>query len=246
MRIALLTDIHANREALTACLEHADRQGVDHYAVLGDIVGYGADPAFVVDAVAGLAGKGASVILGNHDEAVDKPNDNMRHTARQAIEWTRDQLDKEQRTFLASLPLTITLDDILLVHASASSPGDWIYVTGPREAEQSLRCTNARITFCGHVHVPALYNQAPQRAPIPFTPAAGVGVPLLAQRRWLGVLGSVGQPRDGHPAACYAIYDTVKRVFTLLRVPYDNETAARKIKEAGLPLSLSNRLIKGH
>lgn len=246
MRIALLTDIHANREALTACLDHAGRQGVDRYAVLGDSVGYGADPAFVVDRLAELVGNGAISVLGNHDEAVDKPSDNMRSTARAAIDWTREQLDKEQRTFLASMPLTARLDDILFVHASAASPADWLYVTGPREAEHSLKSTDARVTFCGHVHVPALYNQAPQRAPIPFSPAANVGVPLLAQRRWLGVLGSVGQPRDGHPAACYAIYDTQKRVFTLLRVPYDNELAARKIREAGLPLSLSNRLLKGH
>jgi diadenosine tetraphosphatase ApaH/serine/threonine PP2A family protein phosphatase len=246
MLYAILTDIHANREALTACLAHAEMRGARHYVFLGDLVGYGADPGWVVDTVAGYVRGGALAVLGNHDEAVAAaPTRHMNSMARQVAEWTRAQLDARQLRFLAALPLTVESGAYLFVHASAARPRDWEYVTGPVEAARSMMATECRVTFCGHVHEPALYNLSQTGKISSFIPAGDAAIPLGTQRHWLVLPGSVGQPRDGNPAACYALYDDATHELTFLRVPYDHETAARKIREAGLPEHISNRLKLG-
>ena len=123
MRIAFLSDIHANREAFDACLAHAMRQKADRLVFLGDLVGYGADPAYVVETVRDLMGKGALTILGNHDEAAVHGNtEGMNDYARAALEWTHRALDAEARDFISGLPMTIEEDDRLYVHSEASSP----------------------------------------------------------------------------------------------------------------------------
>ena len=246
MLIALLSDIHGNREALEACLDHARRSRVDGYMFLGDYVGYGADPAWVLDAVMAHVERGALALLGNHDEAAIGSGEGMSANARIAIEWTRDRLDAGHRRFLAGLPLAIEDGERLFVHANAWAPGDWDYVTGPLEAERSLGRTRSRTTFCGHVHAPAMYHmKADQRGARPFRPVAGCAVPLLAQRRWLAVIGAVGQPRDGDPDACYALLNHERNELAFVRVPYDVEGAARKIVRAGLPPRLAARLHEG-
>src|SRR6187399_552592 len=117
--IAILTDIHGNREALEACLAHAERRSIARYVFLGDCVGYGADPGFVVDTVRGFVERGAIALLGNHDSAATGTRERMNDEAALAIEWTREQLDDSQREFLAGLPLAAEEDDRLYVHASA-------------------------------------------------------------------------------------------------------------------------------
>lgn len=245
MPIAIFADIHANREALATCLADARRHGAEQLVFLGDIVGYGADPRWCVDIVAAKVALGAICVRGNHDEAVGTPDADMNREAQTALNWTREQLDEPQRAFLAGLPLTASQGDALFVHANGWCPQDWGYVRGAVEAERSLRTTTARVTFCGHTHVPMLYHLAPQKPAIAFEPQAGKAVPLAASRRWLAVLGSVGQPRDGHPAASYGLYDPSPPAFTLQRVPYDADKAARKVREAGLPDSLATRLLRG-
>ena len=245
MRIALLSDIHANREAFAACLAHAERAGVDRYVFLGDYVGYGADPGWAVDTVKAYVERGAVAVLGNHDAAIDVPR-RMSTSAEIALDWTRTRLDWSQREFLARLPLRIEEDERLYVHANAWAPDKWGYVLGPLDAGQSLQATACRLTFCGHVHVPQLYHVAPSAKVGAFAPVPGKPIPLRLQRRWLAVLGSVGQPRDGIPAAAYAIFDTARSDLRFLRVPYDVVTAAGKIRAAGLPLILSQRLELGH
>jgi diadenosine tetraphosphatase ApaH/serine/threonine PP2A family protein phosphatase len=245
MLIALLADIHANREALTACLDDAERAGADRYVFLGDLAGYGADPAWVLDRVAGMVEDGAVAVLGNHDAALIEPSETMTAVAQAAIEWTRVRLDPAQRAFLAKLPLTIEEDDRLFVHASAAAPGTWIYALSPREAFQSFRATRRRLTFCGHTHIPALFHETATTLPQQHVPADGKPIPLLAQRRWLAVLGAVGQPRDKNPAACYGLLDDVRNRLTYVRVPYDADLAARKIRAAGLPKVLATRLVTG-
>jgi diadenosine tetraphosphatase ApaH/serine/threonine PP2A family protein phosphatase len=246
MRIALLSDIHGNREAFTACLTHAVAAGVDRYAFLGDYVGYGAEPGWVVDTVRAHVERGAAAVLGNHDAAIATPRARMSESAEKAIAWTRTRLNGEQRAFLAQLPLSIEEDDRLYVHANARAPDRWGYILGPAQAGESLLATPCRLSFCGHVHVPQLYHLTPSGTIAWFTPVAGHAVPLLSQHRWLAVLGSVGQPRDGVPAAAYAILDTERRDLRFLRVPYDVATAARKIRAAGLPSVLSERLEQGY
>ena len=132
----------------------------------------------------------------------------MNPLARAAIKWTRERLDSSHRAFLASLPLDLNEDDRLYVHASASAPQDWIYMLAPRQAFQSFRATAQRLTFCGHTHIPALFNESATSLPHQHVPVDGKPVPLLTQRRWIAVLGAVGQPRDHNPAACYGLLDT--------------------------------------
>jgi diadenosine tetraphosphatase ApaH/serine/threonine PP2A family protein phosphatase len=246
MRIALLSDIHGNREALAACLEHARRTGSDRFVFLGDYIGYGADPGWVVDTIRAEVDRGAVAILGNHDAALSTGTAGMSDLAAKAIDWTRDQVDAGQREFLAGLPLSIEEADRLYVHANAFAPGNWGYITDLYSASRSIIATRAHITFCGHIHIPALYHMSMTGKFASFDPVDRVEIPLSAQRRWLAVIGSVGQPRDHNPAACYAVLDDERNVLTYIRVPYDIESAARKIREAGLPLMLADRLFEGY
>ncbi len=243
--LALFADIHGNREALDACLADAQRRGAERLIFLGDMIGYGADPAYVVDLVAGRLRDGAMAVLGNHDAALIAGCDSMNSVAAASIEWTRRRLDKNQQDFLAGLPLTAERGDLLFVHAEAAQPRFWTYVTTSAEARRSLRATSKRVTFCGHVHRPQLYAAATFGLPNARAPKASVPISVAGSGKWLAVLGSVGQPRDENPAAAYAIYDDTDGRLTFLRVAYDISTAAKKIRAAGLPDILAARLFVG-
>lgn len=244
MRIGLLADLHANREALEACVAALQAQGCRHWVFLGDLVGYGADPGWVVDHVRARVEEGAVAVLGNHDQAVFSPSDAMNPDAQAAIDWTRDRLDASQAAFLRGLPLRREEDDRLYVHANAWAPERWGYVSNRLAAAQSLAATGRWLTFCGHVHEPALYYRRAGSA-VHFSPRAGVPVPLSPQRQWLAIPGSCGQPRDGDPAAACAWLDTSDSRLCFLRVPYDHESAAAKIRAAGLPPASAERLTTG-
>jgi diadenosine tetraphosphatase ApaH/serine/threonine PP2A family protein phosphatase len=248
-RLAILTDLHANREAVEAVLTHARAQQVDRFALLGDFVGYGADPAWVVDKVRTLVAEGAIAVQGNHDLAVVRgPAATMRQEARQVIEWTRERLDPSHLEFLEKLPLShgeSGQDGLLFVHANAFAPAGWEYIDSPAAARRSMQATRCRITFCGHMHDPMLYHQSLLGKVGEFVPVAEVPIPLLMVRRWLVVPGSVGQPRDGNPAAAYAIFDQSQAELTFWRVPYDHDRAGDKIRTAGLPQRLAGRLVDG-
>jgi diadenosine tetraphosphatase ApaH/serine/threonine PP2A family protein phosphatase len=246
MRVALFADIHANQHAFSACLSQARNHGADQIVLLGDYVGYGADPSWVVSTVMELVEQGAAAVLGNHDNAVGGTPTHLNAEAQVAIEWTRGELDRGQRQFLAGLPLTLTEEERLYVHSEASRPGRWNYVQNVEDAARSIRATSAQVTFCGHTHRPALYSMSPIGKMTSFTPVTGVAVPLLPGRRWLAVLGAVGQPRDGSSAASYLFLDTATREMTYCRVPYDVEGAAARIRNRGLPASLSDRLLLGN
>lgn len=237
MRLALLTDLHANLEALEAVLEHAHRQRADQLAFLGDLVGYGADPGPVLDRVRAAVATGALAIRGNHDEAATLgPPPAMRRDAARAVTWTREQLGPEQLAFLAALPLTVERGERLFVHASAANPAGWNYVLSPGDARRSFRATGARVIFSGHTHTPALYHLAAHGSIGAFHPTPGTPIKLTAFHRWLVIPGSVGQPRDGNPAACYAVLDDAADVIVYHRVPYDHERAAGKVRAAGLAI----------
>jgi diadenosine tetraphosphatase ApaH/serine/threonine PP2A family protein phosphatase len=247
MLLALLTDLHANDEALSACLAHAEAQGAQQYAFLGDLVGYGADPERVLDTVIDYVSRGAYVLMGNHDLGVLQADlGNMNPVARQMVEWTRTRLSPAHLHFLANLPYRIELDDILLVHANAWAPEQWQYVDDVMAAARSMRATRAHVTFCGHMHVPALYHMTMAGKAGQFQPAPAQAIPLSRQRQWLVIPGAVGQPRDGNPAACYATYDTDSGELNTFRVPYDSTAASEKILQAGLPAVLALRLITGN
>ena len=245
MWIGLFSDIHANREALEACLSHARANGIARFIFLGDYVGYGADPGFAVDTVMREVENGATALLGNHDDAIASGTDHMNMVAAAAIDWTRSQLTDAQCDFLARLPLTFDDNDRLFVHASAHDPAGWEYITSVEDASASFAATRAQATFCGHVHVPQLYHMLPSGQVSGIIPAPAVEIPLQLKGRWVAVIGSVGQPRDGNPAACYGALEMGRNVLTYVRVPYDAQTAARKIQDAGLPPILGLRLLEG-
>jgi diadenosine tetraphosphatase ApaH/serine/threonine PP2A family protein phosphatase len=243
--LALFADIHANRQAFSACLEAARARGAERFILLGDFVGYGADPEWSVDTVMQLVEQGAIAVRGNHDNAIGTQSESMNEVAQAAIDWTRGRLNAAQRAFLAELPMLEDEDDRLYVHSEASHPARWRYVQSSADAARSILATSALVTFCGHIHRPALYSMSATAKMTSFVPTSSAPVQLLKGRRWLAVLGSVGQPRDGNPAACFATYDTATREITYCRVAYDVETAANRIKASGLPLWLAERLSQG-
>lgn len=244
MLIALLTDIHGNREALEACLASARARNAGRLVFLGDFVGYGADPGFVIDTVMPFVERGAVALLGNHDSAAIGNPESMNDDAARAIAWTRQQLDERQLEFLRSLPYTAADADVLYVHASADAPIHWDYMLDADAAMRSLAATQARITFCGHVHVPMAFHLLKAQGLVPYEPPMNTALPLT-EGRWVIVIGAVGQPRDGDPRACYALFDDEADTLAYVRVPYDIDTAAKKIKAAGLPRRLAARLAFG-
>ncbi|MGC2774666.1 MAG: metallophosphoesterase family protein [Bradyrhizobium sp.] len=245
MLLAIFTDIHANRQAFAACLEAARARGAERLICLGDVVGYGADPEWSVDTVMEMVANGGLAVRGNHDNAVSTASESMNAEAQAAMDWTRGRLSAEQRRFLAELPMSVGDDDRLFVHSEASSPPRWRYVQSATDAARSMIATEAQVTFCGHIHRPALYSMSATAKMTSFTPTANMPVQLLRGRQWLAVVGSVGQPRDGDPAASFAIFDTRTRELTYCRVPYDVETAAQRIRDNGLPPWLAQRLTVG-
>src|SRR6218665_835715 len=246
MKLALLSDIHSNRQALHACIEHARAQGAQQFALLG----YGADRVAVVEQAMELAHQGALLVQGNHDAMALSPPATPRKHGELGAQWTHAQLGAEHRAFLQSLPLTARWGSVLLVHASADAPEQWRYVEDSDAAERSLNAALAmdpaiRYVFCGHVHVQTLYFLSSTAKLMRFAPVPGVRVPVLAHRQWLGIVGSVGQPRDRDARAMYALFDDVAAQLTFHRLPYDHLAAAAAIRAAGLPAFYAERLASG-
>ena len=246
-RIGLFADLHSNLEAFEACLARAEELGVTRMVFLGDLVGYNADPAAVIDRIADLVeSKKAIAVLGNHDEAVFKDSrDHMNTSANTAIEWTKTQLNDGHVQFLKGLPLIIHEEKICFVHASAHKPAEWNYVTESMSAWRCAQDAGKSYTFVGHAHEQALFYQSAVGKLIRFAPHPGDEIPVLPHRQWVGVVGSLGQPRDGNPEACFAVFEPESEVLTFHRTPYDHFAAAEKVRRAGLPEDLATRLITG-
>lgn len=232
MRLAIISDIHANLEALTAALEFIDRQKVDRIVCLGDIVGYGANPRECLRLVRERC---QMIIIGNHDLAAVKPEkaEDFNTTARIAAHWTNGILSEEEKAYLARLPYTATLGEIFFVHASPYEPEEFYYVLSTRDAIEAMRSFTQRLCFIGHSHVPGMFSEQSRVTAID------------AKERYLINVGSVGQPRDGNPQLSFGLLDTEKWKYENIRLSYDVETAARKILAAGLPPVLGERLMVG-
>ena len=249
MKLALLSDIHANLQAFDACLAHAQAVGAQRYALLGDLVGYGADPVAVVQRVIQMAGEGAIVLKGNHDEMAVMPDGANKTLGGSTADWTHAQLDAAQRAYLDALPLTHREDTTLLVHASVDSPGRWRYVDDERSAGASLdACADqpgVHYVFGGHVHQQMLYYRGTGRGLMKFAPTPGVPVPMPRHRQWVATIGSVGQPRDGDPRASCGIYDAERRQFDHFKVFYDIGATQRLMGDMKMPGMLAERLSYG-
>ena len=252
MKLALLSDIHSNVQAFDACVADANARGATQFALLGDFVGYGADPSAVVQRLMAMVDAGAWAIKGNHDEmACHVPPATAAPTrGEMTAAWTHAQLNEGQLAFLDALPLTYQDGSLLLVHASADSPERWRYVHDARGAAASLAAaedlsTDIRYVFGGHVHEQTLYYQGRGRDLLQFMPTPDVPIPLPSHRRWVATIGSVGQPRDGRAEAMYAMFDRNALALTFVRVPYDHSRAAAAIRAAGLPAFFADRLARG-
>eukprot|EP01035_Chromulina_nebulosa_P007197 gene7197-9715_t len=168
----------------------------------------------------------------------------MNASAGIAIDWTRITLEPQHRAFLARLPMTVVDEDRLYVHADGSAPQRFHYVTDSGSALSHFKASTARLSFCGHVHKPALYGFAGGKV-TSFLPGSQIGIPVGPPRRWLAVIGSVGQPRDGNPAAGWALYDTELMELSFRWTAYDIDGAATAIRAASLPENLAVRLYNG-
>jgi diadenosine tetraphosphatase ApaH/serine/threonine PP2A family protein phosphatase len=245
MRYLVLTDIHANLQALDAVLAAAPRADFDRLLVLGDIVGYGADPNAVVERVRALAPD--LVIRGNHDKVASgvESAEGFNHAARYAALWTLDHLTPAHRDWLESLPRgPEVFDDIEVCHGSPDDEDEYIFE--PTDAIEALRGTRRPLCFFGHTHVQVGYWMSLDEFDMIVPEPSGTSeVALVPGRRYLINPGSVGQPRDGDPRAGYAVFDSETTLVRLFRVEYDVAAAQERIIAAGLPEGLARRLAVG-
>jgi diadenosine tetraphosphatase ApaH/serine/threonine PP2A family protein phosphatase len=241
MKYAIISDIHSNIEALTACFKVIDAEKPDLVLCLGDIVGYGANPNECIDLVRARA---AHVVVGNHDAAAIGTTETgyFNPDARAAVEWTRAALTAENEAYLRGLPATIRLQGILLVHASPSAPLDWLYVFNLREAVHEFTTFGERVCFVGHSHFPGFFIERERCHAQQSPPALAIG----PGERAIVNVGSVGQPRDGDARAAFAFYDDATGRAEIRRVFYDVEQVrGRILAEAALPKSAAERLVWG-
>lgn len=246
MRYLVLTDIHANLEALQTCLADAVVRGYDGTLILGDVVGYGADPNAVIDRIMGL--NPTAIIRGNHDKVALglEQAEGFNNVARRAAEWMLEALTSENRQWLADLvqgPLEV--DDLVeICHGSPVDEDEYLF--DQFEAAQSLDATTRPLCLFGHTHQAITYRLRNKTCDtIPGSANAEAVLTLQPNVKYLVNPGSVGQPRDGDPRAAYAIVDTAERRVWLFRLEYDIEGAQRKILAAGLPEVLARRLEAG-
>jgi len=241
MRYCIFSDIHGNLEALLAVLSSLEGESGLNYICLGDVVGYGANPNECVELVKTTA---SFCLAGNHDHAVLGRMDtsNFNQYARTAIGWTRQALTTESREFLESLELSKESSDYTFVHATPCNPERWNYLFTLVDAQLNFGCFRTKVCFLGHSHQPLVLALSPGGR---LEVGAASLVRLRENVRYMINVGSVGQPRDGDPRACFAILDTDKGEVEIRRVHYDVREAQRKMIEARLPDYLVDRLRHG-
>jgi len=245
MRYLILSDIHANMDAFDAVLTHA-ADAWDRVLVLGDLVGYGAEPNAVVDRVRTLAPD--AVIRGNHDKAASGLDDGsgFNHVARMAALWTGLQLTPENHAYVRALPMGPVQVDALTEICHGTPFDEDHYVFDGNDAMLALQSAQRPLCLFGHTHLPAQFKIVDERFEgAPLYPDRDHTIPLQRGVRYLINVGSIGQPRDGDPRAAYGILDDEARELRAFRVPYPVERAQQKILAAGLPASLANRLALG-
>jgi len=246
MRYLVLTDIHANLEALESCLADARGRAYDRTLVLGDLVGYGADPNRVVERVQAL--KPAAIVRGNHDKVACglEQADGFNSVAKSAARWTLDVLTPEYREWLAALPEGPTVVDDLVEICHGSPFDEDAYIFDELDAVRALKVSTRPLCLFGHTHYPITFELSDDAFDrVGSSAAAETQVQLREGCKYLINPGSVGQPRDGDPRAAYAIVDTVERRVELFRAPYALDATQVKIVEAGLPEVLAQRLAVG-
>jgi len=234
LRIAIISDIHSNLEALTKAFEIIDTKNVDEIVCLGDIVGYGANPNECVEFIRKRV---KYVVMGNHDYAVAVDPAELFYFssyARESDLWTREVLTKENLDFLKSLPFTISLKNLLFVHSAPAQPREWEYIFTEAQAKVQFQYFKEKICFIGHSHFPGIF------------PENGFyNGKLDRNTRYIINVGSIGQPRDGDWRLCFGIFDMGTWTYEEIRSEYDVEKASVKIIQNGLPEFLARRILIG-
>ena len=239
MKFAIIADIHSNLEALQVVLADIKEQKCTHYACVGDVVGYGANPKECLDIIRTM---GMPCVKGNHDEycSTDEELDGFNPHAAEAVNWTRQQLTAEDRQWLRDLKYFRLVTSFSMVHATLDGPQRWGYVFDKLAAAASFTYQNTAVCFFGHTHVPVAF--------IRDTVVKGgtySKFKVEPGRKYFINVGSVGQPRDNNPKSAYVIYDMNAGTIELRRLDYDIAAAQKKILEAGLPERLAERLAYG-
>lgn len=238
MRTAIFSDIHANLEALETALAEAKRRGIRQFAVLGDTIGYGANP---VECLEWALEHAQIILLGNHEKAVYdfQVRAWFNPLALEAIVWTDHLLSDALKRKLPHLPLIFSNEKVSFAHASFHDEEEFPYLWNFQEAEPSLKRMKTPLGFIGHTHVPCCFCL--EKKSLEYL-KPGV-IPLEPQQKYLLNPGSVGQPRDRDPRLSFGIYDDEAYTFEIVRLEYDNLKAAGKIRKAGLPAYLADRLL---
>ena len=239
MKYAIIADIHGNLEAFQVVLEDIRAQNATHIVCLGDVVGYNANPKECLQIVREM---NIPCVKGNHDEycSSDDPLDGFNPHAAEAVHWTREQLNGEEKTWLSDLKYSRMAANFTLVHATLDAPQRWGYVFDKLAAAASFTYQNTSVCFFGHTHVPVAFirdNLVRGGTYSKFKTEAG--------KKYFVNVGAVGQPRDNNPKAAYVVYDVDEGTIELRRLEYDIATAQRKILDAGLPPRLAERLAFG-
>lgn len=239
MHYAILSDVHGNLEALEAVLASARRRGVEQIVCLGDVVGYGPQPTECLQL---LLKANSTIVAGNHDFAVADRIDiaNFNVYAREATLWTRQQLGDDELRVLSELPLVAEFDGFTAVHGTLHTPELFDYVQTSYDAHLSMQEMQQPLCFIGHSHVPITFVQD-ETISYHLEPTTTVE----PHTKTIVNVGSVGQPRDFDARACYAIYDGDRHRVERVRVPYDIDSVIAKIRRAGLPRPLGERLRAG-
>jgi diadenosine tetraphosphatase ApaH/serine/threonine PP2A family protein phosphatase len=239
VRYAILSDIHGNLDALEAVLSSARERDIEHVVCLGDIVGYGPQPG---ECLRLIKNHNCTVVAGNHDfavaERIDSSNFNV--YAREATLWTREQLSSDEIEFLSELPLVAELDGFTAVHGTLHTPELFDYIQTSYDAHLSMQEMRQPLCVIGHSHVPIAFVQD-EAISYHLEPM----VTISAHSKTIVNVGSVGQPRDCDPRSSFAIYDSDRHQIERIRVPYDIDAVISKIRGAGLPRPLGERLRSG-
>jgi predicted phosphodiesterase len=239
MKFAIIADIHSNLEALQVVLEDIKQQRCTHYACLGDIVGYNANPKECFDIIRGM---NLPCVKGNHDEYCSSEGalEGFNPAAAEAVRWTRKQLSEEDKQWLRDLKYSRILTNFTLVHATLDGPQRWGYVFDKLAAAASFTYQNTAICFFGHTHVPVTFIRD-------SVVRGGTYSKFKVEpgKKYFVNVGAVGQPRDNNPKAAYVVYDADEATVELRRLDYDIPTTQKKILDAGLPPRLAERLAFG-
>jgi len=253
-KLAVISDVHGNAEALTAVLEDIDRLGLHEVACLGDTVGYGAAPETCVSMIAALGERLVVHVRGNHEDALFDPDAfaEMNGVARTAIRWTRERLSRTHAEWLRRVPGGVDLGGLQVIHDSPM-PAANTYLRDRRGAAVAFRGVAREICLVGHTHVPLLFETSVDGpdAPVEIDEIVAhllredEAIPLARGHRYILNPGSVGQPRDADRRASYGVLDLERRTFMVRRVEYDVVAAQQAVTRAGLPERLSARLALG-